>query len=279
VSIEFSAKGREARAVFVLIPLLIMHLVLLSLQIADPAGVLLIRKWVLMTQSPFINISSQISAAVRSVWTNYIELHGTREENSRLQETIRQLSLQQQQMEEMREENNRLHQLLSVTQLSPITTLGARVVARTPDFLSNVLYIDRGQKDGIRLNAPVMSGLGIVGRIVLVSNGDSQVQLITNPDASIGVMLEKTRLPGVLRGSGNSLLEMNYISNTEQVEAGDLVVTSGLDGVYPKGLPVGRVVESRKGNSVFLIIKVEPSTDLIHLEEVSVMNGGQKKEI
>jgi rod shape-determining protein MreC len=276
VFIEFAPKGKEGRAIFVLIPLLIMHLVLLSMQITDPAGVLLIRKWVLMAQSPFINVSSQVSAAVRGVWTNYIELHGAREENSRLQDTIRQLSLQQKQMEEMREENDRLRQLLAVTQLSPLTTLGARVVARTPDFLSNVLYIDRGQKDGIRVNSPVMSGLGIVGRIVLVSNQDSQVQLITNPDASAGVMLERTRLPGVLRGSGNSLLEMNYISNTEQVETGDLVVTSGLDGVYPKGLPVGKVVESHKGNSVFLIIKVEPSTDLIHLEEVSVMRSEQK---
>lgn len=253
-----------------------MHLVLLSLQITDPAGVLLIRKWVLMTQSPLVNASSQLSGAVRSIWANYIELHGTREENVRLQDTVHQLSLQQKQLEEMREENTRLRQLLSVSQLSPVATLGARVIARTPAFLSNVMYIDRGQKDGIRVNTPVMSGLGIVGRVVLVSNRDSQVQLITNPDASAGVMLEKNRLPGVLRGSGSPLLEMNYISNTEQVETGDLVITSGLDGVYPKGLPVGRVVESHKGNSVFLIIKVEPSTDLIHLEEVSVIRSEQK---
>jgi rod shape-determining protein MreC len=276
VSIEFAPKAREGRAVFVLIPLLIMHLVLLSLQITDPAGVLLIRKIVLTAQSPLIDTSSQISDAIRSVWANYIELHGAREENRQLQGTIRQLSLQQKQMEEMREENNRLRQLLSVTELSPVATLGARVVARTPDFLSNILYINRGQKDGIRVNAPVMSGSGIVGRVVLLSSQDAQVQLITNPDASVGVMLERTRQPGVLRGSGNSLLEMNYISNTEQVEQGDWVVTSGLDGVYPKGLPVGRVVESRKGNSVFLVIKVEPSTDLIHLEEVSVLRGEQK---
>jgi rod shape-determining protein MreC len=275
VSIELAPKEKEGRAIFVLVPLLIMHLVLLSFQITDPTGMLLIRRWVLAAQSPLINGSSQISAAVRGVWTNYIELHGAREENRQLQDTIRRLSLQQKQMEEMRQENNRLRQLLSVTELSPMATIGARVVARTPDYLSNVLYINRGQRDGIQVNAPVMSGVGIVGRVVLVSNKDSQVQLITNPDASVGVMLDRTRLPGVLRGSGNSLLELNYISNTEQVELGDWVVTSGLDGVYPKGLPVGKVVESRKGNSVFLIIKVEASTDLIHLEEVSVMRGEQ----
>lgn len=276
MSVEFAPKEKEGRAVFVLIPLLIMHLILLSFQISDPAGMLLIRKWVLAVQSPFINGSSQISAVVRSLWTDYIELHGAREENRQLQETIRQLSLQQKQMEEMRQENIRLRQLLSVNELSPIETVGARVVARTPDFLSNLLYINQGQGDGIVVNSPVMSGLGIVGRVVLVSNQNSQVQLITNPDASVGAMLERTRLPGVLRGSGNSLLEMNYISATEQVETGDMVVTSGLDGVYPKGLPVGRVVESYKGNSLFLMIKVEPSADLIHLEEVSVIKGKQE---
>lgn len=276
MSVEFAPKEKEGRAVFVLIPLLIMHLILLSFQISDPAGMLLIRKWVLAVQSPFINGSSQISAAVRSLWTDYIELHGAREENRQLQETIRQLSLQQKQMEEIQQENIRLRQLLSVNELSPIETVGARVVARTPDFLSKLLYINRGQGDGIVVNSPVMSGLGIVGRVVLVSNQNSQVQLITNPDASVGAMLERTRLPGVLRGSGNSLLEMNYISATEQVETGDMVVTSGLDGVYPKGLPVGRVVESYKGNSLFLMIKVEPSADLIHLEEVSVMKGKQE---
>jgi len=276
VSVEFAPKGKEGRAVFVLIPLLIMHLILLSFQISDPAGMLLIRKWVLAVQSPFINGSSQISAVVRSLWTDYIELHGAREENRQLQETIHQLSLQQKQMEEIRQENIRLRQLLSINELSPIETIGARVVARTPDFLSNLLYINRGQGDGIVVNSPVMSGLGIVGRVVLVSNQNSQVQLITNPDASVGAMLERTRLPGVLRGSGNSLLEMNYISATEQVETGDMVVTSGLDGVYPKGLPVGRVVVSNKGNSLFLMIKVEPSADLIHLEEVSVMKGKQE---
>jgi len=276
VSVEFASKVKEARAVFVLIPLLIMHLILLSFQISDPAGMLLIRKWVLAVQSPFINGSSQISAVVRSLWTDYIELHGAREENRQLQETIRQLSLQQKQMEEIRQENIRLRQLLSINELSPIETVGARVVARTPDFLSNLLYINQGQGDGIVVNSPVMSGLGIVGRVVLVSNQNSQVQLITNPDASVGAMLERTRLPGVLRGSGNSLLEMNYISATEQVETGDMVVTSGLDGVYPKGLPIGRVVESYKGNSLFLMIKVEPSADLIHLEEVSVIKGRQE---
>ncbi len=104
-----------------------------------------------------------------------------------------------------------------------------------------------------------------------MSGHQSQVQLITNPDASVGAMLERSRTPGVLRGSGDLVLDLNYIGNTEQVAPGDVVLSSGLDGIFPKGLMIGRVVESNKGKGVFRSIKVEPVMDLIHLEEVSVL--------
>jgi rod shape-determining protein MreC len=144
-------------------------------------------------------------------------------------------------------------------------------VARTPSFLSNVIYIDRGSKDGVRNDKPVISGDGIVGRTVLVSRYQSQVQLITNPDASVGVILERTRTPGVLKGSGDFLLDLNYIGNSEQVENGDVVVTSGLDGIFPKGLAIGKVVDVRKGKGVFRSIRVQPYIDFMRVEEVSVI--------
>jgi rod shape-determining protein MreC len=102
--------------------------------------------------------------------------------------------------------------------------------------------------------------------------------LITNPDASIGVLVERTRSPGVLKGSGNPVLSLNYIGNAEQIEAGDPVVSSGLDGIYPKGLPVGRVTESYKGKSVFRVIQVAPHADLLRIEEVLILPGPVKKE-
>jgi rod shape-determining protein MreC len=271
VSIELASKGREGRALYVLIPLLLMHLTLLSLQIEDPGGTLLIRKWVLFAESPFLNLSSSLASGVRRAWNNYFWLHGAREENQRLQETLRQLSLQTSRMEELTQENQRLRGLIGLKESSSVTTVGARVVSRIPSYLSNVVYVDRGSSDGITVDAPVLSAGGVIGRTILVTDHLSQVQLITNGDASVGAMTNQARSPGVLRGQGGPLLDLNYISNTEQVNEGDLVFTSGLDGIYPKGLPVGKVVESRKGNSVFRAIKVEPSADLVHLEEVSVV--------
>jgi rod shape-determining protein MreC len=278
VSIELAPKVKEGRTLFVLIPLLLLHLTLLSLQIEDPAGTLLVRKWVLRAESPFLNISSSVSGSINKIWHDYFWLRGAREENQRLQNSLQQLSIRANRLEEVRQENIRLRQLLALNESIPFEALGARVVGRTPNYMSNVVYIDRGGADGVTVNAPVLSGSGIIGRTVLVTGHTAQVQLITNADASVGAMVDRTRSPGVLRGSGDPLLDMNYISNTEQINIGDLVVTSGLDGIFPKGLPIGKVVDSRKSNSVFRAIKVEPSADLVHIEEVSVLIRRLKPE-
>lgn len=271
MSIDLAPKAREGRILYVLIPLLLLHLMLLSLQIEEPGGTLLVRKWVLLAEAPFLNASSALSAGVSRIWHNYFWLRGAREENQRLQDTLRQMSLQANRIEELKQENLRLRGLVSLKDSISFGTIAARVVSRTPKYLSNVIYIDRGAKDGVSVDEPVIAAGGIVGRTILVSSWNAQVQLITNPDASTGGMVDRTRTPGVLKGSGDALLEMNYVGNNEQVNAGDVVVTSGLDRVYPKGLPVGKVVDSRKSNSVFRAIRVEPSADLVRFEEVSVI--------
>jgi len=111
---------------------------------------------------------------------------------------------------------------------------------------------------------------------VLVTGNGCQVQLITNRDASVGVIVERTRAPGVVRGTENLWLDLNYISNTVEVDIGDIILTSGLDGIYPKGLPIGKVVDSQKGKTGFRTIRVQPSADLVHLEEVLILLGPPK---
>jgi rod shape-determining protein MreC len=271
VSSELTSRVNKERAVLVTIPLLLLHLVVLSLQIEDPSGTLLFRTWILTAQAPVVALSSSISHGVRYIWNSYVWMVGARSENRQLQETVRHLSLVNSSYEQVRQENARLLRLLSINEKGAFKTLGARVVARAPGFLSNVIYIDRGTSDGIRNDQPVISGDGIVGRTVLVSRNQAQVQLITNPDASVGVMLERTRTPGVLRGSGDFLLDLNYIGNSEQVENGEVVFSSGMDGIFPKGLAIGKVVDSRKGKGVFRSIKILPFMDLMRVEEVSVI--------
>jgi rod shape-determining protein MreC len=271
VSIDLAPRAKEGHAIYVLIPLLALNLILLSMQIEDPRGTLVFKRWVLTAEEPFIILSSGILGGLERLWTNYFWLHLAREENRQLQARVRDLTLQLETLQQAQKENVRLQQLLAFSGNLSYRSITARVIGRTPDFMSKTIYIDRGSADGIAADDPVLSGSGVVGRVVFVSRYYSQIQLITNPDASTGVMVERTRSPGVLKGSGDALLNLDYVSNTEQINAGDLVTSSGLDGIYPKGLPVGKVTDSHRGNSVFRSIKVEPTADLIHLEEVLLL--------
>jgi len=271
VSSDLSSKANKERAVVVLIPLLLLQLALLSLQIENPSGISLLKSWTLAIQAPIVAVSSGITGGIQRVWRNYFWTVGARAENEQLKDSVHRLSLLNNSYEEMKQENIRLRRLLTLIEANSFKTIGSRVVARTPSFLTNVIYINRGSADGVYHDAPVLSGDGIIGRTILVAKHQSQVQLITNPDASIGAIIERTRTPGVLKGSGNVLLDLDYIGNTEQVNVGDIVLSSGLDGIYPKGLPIGKVVDSQKGKSVYRSIKVEPVVDLIRLEEVSVL--------
>ncbi len=274
MSLEVAPKAREARATLILLPLLALHLVLISLQIEDPGGTTLFRKTVVLAATPFLNGSAAMARGVSRLWRNYLWLVGARAENERLREAVRTLTLREQSLRQMKDENERLRRLLSFREHSGFRTIGARVVGRAPSFLSNVMYIDRGSADGVTVDMPVLSGEGVVGRTVVVSLRQAQVQLISNADASVGAMVASSHSPGVLSGAGETLLRLDYINNTEQVAVGDVIVTSGLDGIFPKGIPVGKVVKSRKGKTVFRDIEVQPFADLLRSEEVLVVLGG-----
>ncbi len=278
MSIELAPRVKEGKVILVLIPLLLMHLTLISLQIEEPGGTTLLKKWMLVGGTPFFDLSSGLSRGVQDLWRNYVWLRGAREENLQLKDTVRILTLRDRELTQARQENERLRRLLEFKERIPYHGAAAHVVGRVPGFLSNVTYIDRGTDDGVRSDSPVLTETGVIGRVVLATRRHAQVQLITNPDASIGVMIERTRSPGVLRGTGNQLLDLNYIGNTEQVNAGDVVMTSGLDGIFPKGLPVGIVVESHKGKSVFRAIRVEPFIDLLRIEDVLVLEPPSRRD-
>jgi rod shape-determining protein MreC len=259
------------RSAAVLIPLLVLQLALLSLQIETPSGILLFKSWTMAAQAPVLSLFARITGGVGDFWRGYFWLVGARAENEALREAVQRLSLLNGAYEQSRLENERLRGLLTLSDSIERRALGARVTARAPSFLANLVYIDRGKRHGGRGDAPVISGEGIGGRVLRVSADQAQVQLITNPGAAIGVMLENSRTPGVLAGTGDPLLELKYIGDTDPVVVGEVVLSSGLDGILPKGMTIGRVVEVEKGKGVFQAIRVKPLVDLIHLEEVAVL--------
>jgi rod shape-determining protein MreC len=275
VSIEYAGKG-EGRILYVVIALLLLHLTLISVQVEDPSGTTLFKRWVLTAGAPVLNGSASVSRTLGNLWTGYLWLVGAKAENARLQDEVRRLTLLNSSLAQAGEENLRLRRLLGFTAAAPYQTLGAHVVGRAPNYLSSTLYLDRGSADGVRVDCPVVSDVGIIGRTVLVTRSNCQVQLLTNADSSVGVMIERTRAPGVARGTENRFLDLNYVSNTEEVNIDDAILTSGLDGIFPKGLPVGRVVDSQKGKTGFRSIKVEPVADMVRIEEALILIGASK---
>jgi rod shape-determining protein MreC len=275
---DLSSVGSKERVGWIVLPLLFFQLALLSFQIENPSGTILFKAWTLKVQAPIMAACSATTRSLHNAWFGYIWLIGARKENEQLRLRVDKLTMLNRSYEQSLHENARLKRLTSMSANLSYGTIGARVIARTPNFLANIVYVDRGSNDGIAVDSPVLSSSGIIGRVLLVSEHQSQVQLITNADASMGGMLDQSRTPGVLKGTGDFYLELNYIGNAQAVVPGEVVVSSGLDKIFPKGVAIGTVVESRKGKNVFREIKVKPIVDLLHLEEVLILTNEPKPD-
>jgi rod shape-determining protein MreC len=188
-----------------------------------------------------------------------------------LEEQVVELQLEKQRSEEARLENERLRSLLDLKQSLPIPTLAATVVANSFRAATKTCLIDRGTSAGVRSDMPVVNPRGVVGRIWSAGTGLSKVQLLTDSSAGVAVLVQRTRVQGVLMGRGDQLLELRYVSTIDDVATGDLLLTSGQDRIYPRGLPVGVVAEVQGGPGLLRTVTVVPRVDFDRLEEVLVL--------
>src|SRR5215475_13882808 len=149
--------------------------------------------------------------------------------------------------------------------------VGARVIATSPDANSAVVFIDRGQRAGIKKNMGVITPDGVVGKVLEAFSETSQVLLVTDRDSGVGAMIEETRIQSPVKGLGEPLLNMSYVSNDDEVKVGEHVVTSGMDRIFPRDLPVGTIIEVKQGSPPFKFIRVRPAAQIEKLEEVIVL--------
>ncbi len=149
--------------------------------------------------------------------------------------------------------------------------IGARVIGAGPDANSAVIYLDRGQRDGIKKNMGVITPDGVVGKVIESFSDTAQVLLLTDRESGVGAMIENSRLQSPVGGTGEPLLTMKYISNDDEVKIGEHIVTSGMDRIFPRDLPVGTICEVKQGPPPFKYIRVRPSAQLEKLEEVIVL--------
>lgn len=269
------------RNLIVLVAVLFVQVLGLAMQVkrgTDSQDTRLIRIWTVGALSPFERSLVWLRNSTGNVWHNYFYLRGVRAENRQLKEQIEQMRLQQVRLNEDAAQARRLQTLLAFKEQFVSKTVAAQVIGSSGSDLSRVVYVDKGEDAGIRRDMPVITADGIVGKVLMVYPSVSQVLLINDQSSGVGAILEKSRLQGVLRGSANGEVMLERVMSDEQVATGDVVLTSGGDQIFPKGLPVGTVSKVSNGKDLFLNIKIKPTANLSKLEEVLVLVEKQERQ-
>ena len=246
-------KEIRQRAPFWLLMLLITNFALMAIEARDDSSKQrLVRIWTQALASPFERATSALGGSSSGLIRKIINFNKTADENVRLQQKADELEAQLRNARQAESENERLRGLLNLKEKTGYDSVAAHVIARDPSAWFNTLTINQGSSSGVELNMPVVTGGGIVGRVVAVSPWTAQVMLITDEQAAAGAIvgqLGQSNALGSVRGAKNGLIEMRYVSGLEKVEVGDYVLTTGQDGIYPAGLNVGAVVDVRHGTA------------------------------
>jgi rod shape-determining protein MreC len=250
----------------------VCHIVLLSTQANTASGVPVFQT---LTFGAFAEVQRAVSgtvAAASGMWNAYVGLQAVRAENESLRRELDAVRLRWQMDRAGAQRVRGLEALLGLRSSAGLATISARIIAgdATPYF--RTVTIDRGRSDGVRRDSAVLSAAGVVGRIVgEPGSRASRVQLLIDRNAAAGAIIERTRVDGLVTGDvDDQLLQMAYVSNLEDVEVGDTVVTSGVDGIYPKGFVIGDVALVRRGPGLYRTIHVRPRIRFGDLDEVLV---------
>jgi len=237
----------------------------------DTQSTRLIRIWAVSSITPFEKVLNWVHGGSWNLWHNYFYLRGVRAENRELKAEIERLRLDQVRLNEDAAQARRLQALLAFKEQFISQTLPAQVIGSGGSEQSRIVYIDKGQRDGLKPDMAVITVDGIVGKVLKVFGSTSQVLLIDDQSSGVGAILEKSRLQGILRGTSAGEVVLERIMTDNPVQPGEEVRTSGGDRIFPKGLPVGTVTRVGNGSDLFLSIRVRPAANLSKLEEVLVV--------
>jgi len=257
--------------------LLLTNLVIMAVDARDSVTrQRLLRVWVQALVSPAQSLSSGASGASTSFFREIVNFRQTAGENERLKQDLATAQLDLRKAQQANVENERLKGLLNLKEQTGYDQVAARVIARDSSIWFNTITINRGSSSGIALNMPVVTGGGIVGRVIALSPWTAQVMMVTDEKAAAGAIVGQLSGSGALgsvRGLGNSgLIEMRYVSGLQNVEVGNYILTTGQDGIYPPGLNVGEVVQVKPGTATQPHqILIRPGAKLDQLEEVAVL--------
>jgi rod shape-determining protein MreC len=271
--------ARFRRAV-ILTTALVVSFLLMTLQVRHETGAVnLTRQALLFVVSPFIRVTAATIQGITGTWQDYVDLRGVREENKRLQLETTMLKRRLDQLQDQALETQRLERLLAMRQVSKAEFLTARVVGKDATNWFKTILLDRGSLEGIRRNQPALAPDGLVGRVVEVAPTSARVQLLTDPLSAVGGMIQRTRVTGIVSGNLEAGARVRYLPLMADVVVGDEVVTSGMGGVFPKGILIGRISSvERKSGALFQEATLQSAVDLSRLEEVLILTNSDSRE-
>jgi rod shape-determining protein MreC len=241
----------------------------------DGHGVLLIRLWAASLVTPFERVIHGSGEGLNGLWNDYVDLRHTRDQNKDLQKTIDRLRLEQAELREDALQGQRLQAILKFRESYIYQTEPAQVIGTSGSSQSRLIYLDRGAEDGLKPDMAVMTGDGIVGKVRDVFAHTAQVLMINDQTSGAGVVLETTRIRGILRGNASGQPQVINILADQRIQKGEHVLTAGGDQIFPRGLPVGVVdnVQRDPERGSFINVVIKPAADLEHLDEVLVITS------
>jgi rod shape-determining protein MreC len=260
------------RTPLLIVLVLLLVFAVLSLSLKRSPALKKAQGLVVSLTAPGLEGLEYVSRQVKQLWLGYFYLVGVRRENAELERQLEEYKQREVRFHEAQQALTRLEALLDLKRQVALPVIGARVIAYDPSLWSRSVIIDQGKAQGVKDGLPVLAPQGLVGRVVEVYPQYSKVMLIVDRKSGADAMVQRTRVRGVLKGKGGNRCSLEFVPKSADVQVGDLVLASGLVGLYPKGLVFGKVTAANKKNpGVFQEIEVTPSADLSTLEEVLVV--------
>jgi rod shape-determining protein MreC len=258
------------RTGYLFMAVIIGHIILISAQVNTERGVPILEEVTFGTFAEVQRGASTVIGGVRTSWDDYLALQSVRSDNEQLRREVAQLQVALQQQRALAQQSRTLVELLQLREQVQLDTVAAEVIAgsASPDF--RTLTIDKGTAHGLRPDMAVIAPAGVVGRIITPSARAAKVQLLIDRNAAAGAVVERSRAQGVVEGTGGDL-RLNYVSGTADVRSGDVVITSGIDGIYPKGFVLGQIESVERSAGEFGAIVIRPAVDFSSIEAVLVV--------
>jgi len=270
ISLQSIAGGK--RAVFLLLALLIAALLLLPESRQEP--LLALGRHMAAAVSIPLRAIDTVNQGVEGLWTRYIALQGTRAENQALRQELARLQQETVRLRETAAASTRLRDLLELKTRLPYATIAAQVVGRDPSNWYRSIVINKGMRDGLAIDMGVLTPAGVLGRVVKVYDDFAIVLLLIDPNNAVTGLVQRTRDEGIVEGTERGLARIKYLPLLSTVKVGDQVVTSGLAGGFPRGLPIGVITKiERREAELFLSAEIVPDTDFAKIEEVLVVTS------